>query len=79
MLGLDAAIDGLPTSEGRGYLGAPDLSSLVRMVISTCDDVDRLNDLHRAAYVDCAQAFSWSKRAEDFVTALGPKAESVLV
>lgn len=79
MVGLGDAIDGLPTQEGAGYLGAPDLGALVDQVIAATDDLDVLNTLHDTAYSDCAEAFSWETRARDFVTALGPDAPSVLV
>lgn len=79
MVGLDGAISGLPTPEGRGYLASPGLEALVDLVCKIIDDADLLNGLHDAAFDDCIAAYSWQTRAEAFARALGPDAGSVLV
>lgn len=70
IIGLGDAIDGLPTREGDGYLGAPDLPALVSLVEGVIDDVERLDRLQRRAFDDCAEAYSWESRARSFAKIL---------
>jgi len=70
IVGLGDAIDGLPTSEGQGYLGASDLHALVGLVCEVIEDVGRLNALHETAFDHCAKSYSWSTRAAAFVGAI---------
>lgn len=70
IVGLGDAIDGLPTREGDGYLGASDLSALVSLVEEVIDDVERLDRLQRRAFDDCALAYSWESRARSFAKVL---------
>jgi hypothetical protein len=79
IVGLSDAIDGLPTQEGRGYLGAKDLVSLVALVCRVVDDVDRLNGLHRAAFDDCHSQFAWQARADVFARIVQGAAADVLI
>lgn len=78
IVGLAGAIDGLPTPEGTGYLGAADLEQLVTLMCDVIDDTDRLNALHRAAFDACAVHFSWAARGEALLAALSPEAEGVV-
>lgn len=70
IVGLRGAIDGLPTSDGEGYLGADNLTELVELVCNIVNDTERLNILHETAFSDCAVAFSWQARAEDFARSM---------
>ncbi|MFD2112994.1 glycosyltransferase [Thiorhodococcus fuscus] len=78
IIGLRGAISGLPTDRSAGYLDAPDLPMLVNLVCDTMDDLDRLNSLHNRAFADCAAAFSWQARAEDFAAAVSENPKRVL-
>lgn len=69
IVGLGSAITGLPTTEGAGFLGARTLPDLVAQVIAVIDDTEALNALHNRAFADCAQQYSWARRAEDFLAA----------
>jgi glycosyltransferase involved in cell wall biosynthesis len=79
IVGLAEAIDGLPTAEGAGYLGAPDLAALVDLVLEVIDDPARLNALHERAFADCIAEYSWPARAAAFVQALRDPESEVLV
>jgi len=70
IVGLDDAVDGLPTGSGRGYLVARDLDSLTRLVLAVIDDTDRLDALQNAAFDDCCAKFSWGTRGEHLSRAL---------
>lgn len=70
IVGLDKAINGLPTLVGEGYLGASNLQSLTSLICKIIDDVDRLNDLQETAFVQCLSAFSWKSRADSLVSAV---------
>lgn len=79
IVGLSDAIDGLPTPEGEGYLAAPSLEELVRLVCEVVDDLDRLNAVHERAFADCESAFSWSHRAQILSALVEPNASEFLV
>ncbi|MDZ4309650.1 MAG: hypothetical protein U1A24_03710 [Cypionkella sp.] len=70
IVGLDYAVDGLPTAEGRGYLGAENLTALVRLVVDVIDDTARLDALQKAAFDDCSARFSWATRGEQLARVL---------
>lgn len=72
MIGLSEAISGLPTPEGKGYLGARGLEALTALILATIDDCDRLDALQNRAFDDCAARFSWQQRACDLLAALVP-------
>lgn len=78
IVGLGDAIDGLPTPEGEGYLGASDLHALVGLVCKVIEDADRLNTLHETAFNHCAKAYSWNTRAVAFVGAVTGKTSDLL-
>ena len=79
IVGLSGAIDGLPTPEGAGYLGAPTLAALLNLVLGVIDDTDRLNQLHERAFADCASKFGWQSRAEALMRAVAERDSEVLV
>lgn len=79
IVGLSGAISGLPTPEGAGYLGCNQLGDLVELVREVCDDPTRLNTLQERAFADCQEAYAWSSRAEDLLTALSDRSQAVLV
>lgn len=79
IVGLAEAIDGLPTTEGTGYLSAANLEQLVTLMCNVIDDTDRLNELHRAAFDACAAHFSWAARGEKLLAAVSTEAEGVVV
>ncbi|MAP15429.1 MAG: hypothetical protein CMH86_11290 [Oceanibulbus sp.] len=70
IVGLSDAINGLPTSDGEGYLGAPALESLVDLVMEVIDDPACLNALQNRAFADCLEAYSWHGRAENFASVI---------
>lgn len=78
IVGLGAAIDGLPTLEGQGYLAASSLEELVRLVVRVIDDLDRLNSLHQRAFADCEEEFSWSQRARALSSLTAANADRLL-
>lgn len=79
IVGLRGAITGLPTAEGTGYLGAPDLEGLVNLVTSVIDSTDRLNSLHDTAFADCTAAFSWHVRAQALANVLSRGDQELIV
>lgn len=70
IVGLAAAVNGLPTPVGDGYLAAPSLEELVTLVCEVVDDLELLNALQNRAYFDCARAFSWQQRARALTDAI---------
>lgn len=79
IVGLCDAIDGLPTPEGRGYVGAPDLPSLANLVMHLIDDTDRLTSIQDAAFEDCSAAFSWDARGIALLAAIADGSSQELV
>lgn len=74
LIGLDEAIDGLPTPEGQGYISARNLKELAILLVQTIDDYEKLNILQQTAFLDCEEKFSWSKRIEPLAEALNVQA-----
>lgn len=70
IVGLEGSIDGLPTSDGRGFITASTLPKLVELVANVVDDFGTLNSLQNEAYISCKDVFSWDLRAQYFVEAL---------
>lgn len=79
IVGLSGAISGLETAEGEGYLGAETLTELLDLVCEVTPQIDRLNAIQEKAFHDSKDAYSWPSRATDFLNALGPNAEKVLL
>lgn len=79
IIGLESAIDGLPTPAGEGYLAARSLDGLVRLVLDAIDRPDVLDVVQQRAFSDCAHDFSWADRARALAAVLGGDASSVLV
>lgn len=79
IMGLSEAIDGLPTPEGEGYLGAATLGDLVQLVCTSLDELKLLNAIQERAFADCESEFSWSERARILRTAIEDGANDVLV
>ena len=71
IIGLADAIEGLPVSQGEGYLAAENHEALAQLVVATIDDIDGLQALADTALNDCEGKFSWASRARDLVAALG--------
>lgn len=71
IIGLAAAVDGLPTPAGDGYLAAASLEELVALACDAIDDLERLNAVQNRVYDDCARAFSWQMRGESLNAAIG--------
>lgn len=78
IVGLSDAINGLPTLQGKGYLGADDLQALVDLVCQVIDEADRLNALQETAFANCASAYSWKTRAEAFAGAVRGRTDGLL-
>lgn len=74
IVGLSDAIAGLPTSPGRGYLGAQNMSDLLEMVCAVIDDTETLNALQNQAFADCESEFSWSSRGAGLARAIASPA-----
>lgn len=70
IVGLDDAVDGLPTGKGSGYLVADNLPGLARLVLEVIDDTDRLDALQTVAFNDCSTGFSWAARGKELALAL---------
>lgn len=79
IVGLSNAISGLPTIEGKGYIGAPTLETLLDKVLTSIDDVELLNQLQNQAFEDCITEYSWDSRSELFVKALRDESAEVLI
>lgn len=79
IIGLERAIDGLPTAPGEGYLVAPDLPALVELVCRVVDEPERLNEAQERAFRDCQSEFSWEQRAIALAASSGTAAEQVLL
>lgn len=79
IVGLAAAVNGLPTPAGSGYLTAPSLKDLAALICDVIDDLELLNAVQNRAYSDCAQAFSWQERAHKLVAAICDRPEAALV
>lgn len=79
IVGLSDAINGLPTLNGEGYLGANSLHELAGLVCKVIDDTAHLNALHETAFAHCASAYSWQTRAEAFADAISDEPGSSLI
>lgn len=79
IVGLEDAIDGLPTKKGEGYLGAPNLQTLVDLVGEVIDDTERLNALQNKAFQDCVSEYSWQTRAQNFARSIQDCSNELLV
>ncbi|MGE2724332.1 glycosyltransferase [Mycolicibacterium pulveris] len=78
IVGLAAAIDGLPTPAGDGYLTAATVDDLATLICDVIDDLERLNAVQDRAYRDCAPAFSWEERARSLTVAIMDRNETCL-
>ena len=79
IVGLAAAVNGLPTPAGDGYLAAPSLDELVTLICEVVDDLELLNAVQNRAYNDCARAFSWDERARALTAAIYDRTGGALV
>ena len=79
IVGLAAAVNGLPTPAGGGYLAAPSLDELATLICDVIDDLELLNAVQSRAYCDCARAFSWLERAQTLTAAVCDRTGDVLV
>ena len=79
IVGLAAAVNGLPTPAGSGYLEASSLVELSSLICEEIDNLDLLNAVHNRAYVDCGRAFSWQERADQLTNAISARNKSVLI
>lgn len=73
IVGLAAAVNGLPTPMGDGYLAAASLDELATLICAVIDDVEHLNSVQDRAYIDCVRAFSWQERAQALTSAIGER------
>lgn len=78
IIGLAEAIEGLPTSAGKGYCAAADHVALAHLLVESIDDFDKLNSIMNTAFADCAGRFSWDSRATALIAALGGGARTAL-
>lgn len=79
IVGLAAAVNGLPTPAGVGYLAAQSLDELVMLTCNVIDDLELLNAVQKRAFRDCARAFSWQERAHTLTAAVRDRKGTVLV
>lgn len=71
IVGLESAVNGLPTPAGSGYLAASSLTELATLVCEVIDDAQLLNNVQNRAYCDCVREFSWQERANALTMAIG--------
>lgn len=79
IVGLAAAVNGLPTPAGGGYLAASSLAELATLICEVIDDLELLNAVQNQAYFDCARAFSWQERAHSLTAAISDRTKNGLV
>lgn len=70
ILALDGSVAGVPLRSEESILFYPDYEALARGVLRVIDDCERLNSLHERAFTACRNAFDWSSRGRQIMTAV---------
>jgi glycosyltransferase involved in cell wall biosynthesis len=68
---LDSAVDGVPLMRNESVLTFPDLSALVKGLLSAIDDLSLLNRIQERAFAACRDRFQWSTRGRALLDAVG--------
>lgn len=76
VVGLAAALSGVPLVDGDSCLIAADIPALIEIIVSNIDNVPLLQQISEKAYASCEAEFDWSERGQHLAAALAELREA---